>query len=183
MTKLGDIFWDISPWMHYTPGKDIGCIIYVANPTTDLKEYTLVSSIYKDGVLLQHGTLQVYGYAWFPVEPEKFIRLHGSVSSDRTDVKLVVGLVERDTEQEVDSVSTLLVSPTRTDILPPPWSSDNDEVTTRAPSFLDWLPTLMMLMMIMVISDMTSLMSEQEKREKAKETKELGSGEDVKLLR
>ena len=30
--SLGDIFWDLAPWITYEPGYDLGCSIYVANP-------------------------------------------------------------------------------------------------------------------------------------------------------
>ena len=39
---LGDIFWDLAPWITYEPGYDLGCSIYVANPGDAEKEYTLI---------------------------------------------------------------------------------------------------------------------------------------------
>ena len=41
MGELGDIFWDLPPWIVYSPGYDVGCSIYVANPTEVEKEYAL----------------------------------------------------------------------------------------------------------------------------------------------
>ena len=31
--QLGDIFWDLAPWITYEAGNDLGCNIYVANNT------------------------------------------------------------------------------------------------------------------------------------------------------
>ena len=41
--QLGDIFWDLAPWITYAAGYDLGCNIFVANPTDTVKEYALMA--------------------------------------------------------------------------------------------------------------------------------------------
>jgi predicted membrane channel-forming protein YqfA (hemolysin III family) len=43
--ELGDIFWDLAPYVVYSPGYDIGCNIYVANPTDQPQEYVLMAKL------------------------------------------------------------------------------------------------------------------------------------------
>lgn len=139
--KLGDIFWDLPPWITYYAGVDLGCTIYVANPTDADKEYALLARLYRNEVLLVEEVLSVYGHTWFTVEEGDFIRLYGSLRYDETDVVLVINLVERETEEIADSVVTMLVSPAAA-ALPPAWPV--------APALLgtDWLPLMMLLMMM-----------------------------------
>ena len=121
--KLGDIFWDLPPFIYYTPGHSIGCILYVANHTEDDKEYTILGYLYQGGFKLEEVPLQVHRFAWFPVKPGIFTRLHGNIVLDKTNVDLVVNLIEKETEEVTDSVSTRLVMPTG-GILPPSWPVD-----------------------------------------------------------
>ena len=62
--KLGDIFWDLAPYIVYTSGFDIGCNIYVANPTDTAKEYALMARLSRDTTLISEEALPVYGYTW-----------------------------------------------------------------------------------------------------------------------
>ena len=41
----GDIFWDLAPWITYAAGYDLGCTIYVANPTDQQQEYALMAEL------------------------------------------------------------------------------------------------------------------------------------------
>ncbi len=139
--KLGDIFWDLGPWVVYYPGFDLGCTIYVANPTDTEREYALLARLFRNEVLLIEEVLSVYGHTWFTVEEGDFMRLYGSLRYDETDVVLVISLVERETEEIADSVVTMLVSPAAA-ALPPAWPV--------APALLgtDWLSLMMLLMMM-----------------------------------
>ena len=78
--SLGDIFWDLPPWMTYTPGFDMGCSIYVANPTAAEKEYALMARLSRESTVISEEALPVFGYAWFKVAPADFVRLRGARS-------------------------------------------------------------------------------------------------------
>ncbi len=142
--KLGDIFWDLPPWVIYHAGFDLGCTIYVANPADAEKEYALIARLFRDGGLLVEEALPVYGHTWFTVMAGDLIRLFGYVRYDDADVVLVVDLIERETEEVADSVSTMLVSPAAA-ALPPAWP-----VAPAAPG-ADWLSLMMMVMMGMLM--------------------------------
>ena len=118
--ELGNIFWDLPPWIVYSPGYDLGCTIYVANPTDAEKEYTLMSRLSSNETIISEEAIKVFGFAWFKVDPKDFIKLRGALRSDDSDVILSVVLVERETEQIADSVSTSLVAPA-VSTLPPIW--------------------------------------------------------------
>lgn len=57
--ELGDIFWDLAPWINYQPGYDLGCSIYVANPTDTEKEYALMARLSRSEAVLSEEGLQV----------------------------------------------------------------------------------------------------------------------------
>jgi hypothetical protein len=157
-SALGDIFWDLPPWIVYTPGFDLGCSIYVANPTEVEKEYALIGRLSQDTTLISEEALPVFGTTWFKVEPGDFVVLRGALRFDETDADLAVQLIERETEEATDSVSTRLVAPT-TAVLPPAWPPG-------VPAPTDWmgmlLPVVMMAMLGMV---MVSAFRPKEKKE------------------
>jgi hypothetical protein len=116
----GDVFWDLAPWIVYSPGLDIGCNIYVANPTDTVKEYALMARLVRNGQILSEEVLPVFGYTWSQVEPGDFIVLKGAVRFPESDTDLMVFLVERESGEAIDSVATALVAPTAS-ALPPAW--------------------------------------------------------------
>jgi len=124
--ELGNIFWDLPPWIVYAAGYDLGCTIYVANSTDTEKEYTLMSRLSSNEIVISEEAVKVFGFAWFKVDPKDFIRLRGALRSDESDVTLSVVLVERETEQIADSVSTSLVAPA-VSTLPPTWPGSPGE--------------------------------------------------------
>lgn len=119
--SLGDIFWDLPPWITYSPGFDIGCSIYVANPTDTEKEYALMARVYRGETLVSEESLPVFGYAWFKVTPGDFIRLRGALRFNESDADVSVLLIERETEELTDSAVTRLVAPQGASVLPPTW--------------------------------------------------------------
>jgi len=145
---LGDIFWDLAPWIIYEPGYDLGCSIYVANPGDTEKEYTLMSRLSREGTVISEEVLPVFGYTWFKVAPGDFIRLRGAVRFDESDSELAILLIERETEAVTDSVVTVLVSPTGTSALPPSWPG-----VPGAPgsSSADWSSLLFMMLPVMML--------------------------------
>jgi len=149
-SRLGDVFWDLPPSIYYSPGYDIGCIIYIANHTDEPKEYLLMAYLYRGGLLLEEDPIQVYGYAWFTVDPGVYLRLHGTMVFDMTDVDLVVNLIEKETQEIIDSVSTRLIMPTTT-ALPPAWPTP--EVPTTAA--IDWSSIITVFMVVMMMNMMT----------------------------
>jgi len=143
--SLGDIFWDLAPWITYEPGYDLGCSIYVANPGDTEKEYTLMARLSREGAVISEEVLPVFGYTWFKVAPGDFVRLRGALRFDESDSELAILLVERETEDVADSVVTLLVSPASAGVLPPTWPGTGTSTGTST----DW--SMMMAMMLPVI--------------------------------
>jgi len=163
---LGDIFWDLPPWIYYSPEYDVGCTIYVANNTDTDREYSLLLKLYRQTavglVLLSETSLPVSGSAWFTVASNDFVRLAGSIRPGTTDVIATVELVESEKQDAVDSVSTVLVKPT-TAAVPPEW--------TGGAIISSQLPLLMMIIMMMVM--MTSVLGTKEEEKKLEEKKRL----------
>ena len=147
--KLGDIFWDLPPWLTYTPGFDIGCSIYVANHTDTEKEYTLMARLTRNTTVISEEALPVFGYAWFKVGPRDFIRLYGALRFAESDCDLTVLLIERETEGVTDAVATRLVAPATAGALPPAWPGAPGTTGTDWTSML--MPVMMMAMMGMVM--------------------------------
>jgi len=172
--ELGNVFWDLPPWIVYAPGYDLGCTIYVANPTDTEKEYTLMSRLSSNGTVISDEAVKVFGFAWFKVAPNDFIRLRGALRSNESDVVLSVLLVERETEQIADSVSTSLVAPT-VSALPPTWPGAPGATGTTG---FDWSSMLTMMFPIMMLGVVASAMKP------AKETEEVlpPAREERKLL-
>ena len=145
--ELGNIFWDLPSWTIYAPGFDLGCTIYVANPTDTEKEYTLMARLSSNETVISEEAIKVFGHAWFKVDPKDFIRLRGALRSDDSDVILSVILIERETEQVTDSVSTSLVAPA-VSTLPPTWPGipgDLGEIGFDLSSLLGMMFPIMML--------------------------------------
>jgi hypothetical protein len=142
--ELGDIFWDLPPWITYLPRFELGATIYVANHTGEVKGYALMAQMFRNGTLLSEEALPVYDHTWFQVEPGDFIRLYGALRFDESDAVLVVNLVEEETNTATDSVATRLVSPAGAGALPP-WPGAPD-----MPGY-DWASMLGMLMPLLMI--------------------------------
>jgi hypothetical protein len=166
--ELGNIFWDLPPWIVYTAGYDLGCTIYVANPTDTEKEYTLMSILSSNETVLSEEAVKVFGYAWFKVAPKDFIRLRGALRSDETDVVLSVLLVERETEEVADSVFTSLVAPS-VSALPPTWPGlpETPETTT-----FDWSSLMTMIFPVMMLGVVASAVKPAEEKEEVAVTTE-----------
>ena len=171
--ELGDIFWDLAPWITYDPGYDLGCSIYVANPTDTEKEYALMARISRESVVISEEVLPVFGYSWFKVSPGDFIRLKGALRFAESDVELAILLIERETEEVADSVITVLVSPSTAGVLPPAWPGG-----TVTGGF-DWSMMLAMMLPVMMLGVVASTTKAEEKKE---EETVLRAAEPVKLL-
>ncbi len=167
--ELGNIFWDLPPWIVYTAGYDLGCTIYVANPTDTEKEYTLMSVLSSNETVISEEAVKVFGYAWFKVAPKDFIRLRGALRSDETDAVLSVLLVERETEEVADSVFTSLVAPA-VSALPPTWPGSPD---TSGTTTFDWSSIMTMMFPVMMLGVVASAVKPTaEKEEVAVATEE-----------
>ena len=152
--ELGDIFWDLPPWMTYAAGYDVGCSIYVANPTDTEKEYALMARLTRDSVVLSEEILPVFGYSWFKVEPGDFIRLRGALRFDESDSELALLLIERETEKAADSVATVLVSPSAAGALPPTWPG----VPGAPGAGFDWSSLLSMMLPVVMLGMMVPIL-------------------------
>ena len=108
---LGDIFWDLAPLIAYTPGFDIGCNIFVANPTSTAKEYALMARLSRGATVVSEEALPVFGYTWFKVEPGDFAILRGALRFNESNADLTVSLMERESGEATDAVATGLMAP------------------------------------------------------------------------
>lgn len=155
---LGDIFWDLPPSITYTPGSEVGATLYVANPTSEEREYSLMARLTSGATLISEDAVRVYGYAWFKVDPGDFIRLHGALRFEETDVTLSLLLYERESGEAADAVETMLVAPT-TYIWPPGWP-----VGVAAPT--DWVSMFLPLMMLAMMGGMAASLLQAPEEEK-----------------
>jgi len=152
----GDIFWDLAPWITYAAGYDLGCIIFVANPSDQEQEYALMAELSNGTTVISEEALPVFGYTKFTVDPGDFVELDGALRFSNSNAVLTVKLVDPSTGEVVDSVATVLIAPsTSTSALPPAWpgTSGTTTGTTDWSSMLSsMMPMLMfgMLGMVMV---------------------------------
>ena len=144
---LGDIFWDLAPWIVYSPGYDLGCNIYVANPTDTAKEYALMARLSRGTTVVSDEALPVFGYTWFMVEPGDLVTLKGALRFSESNADLTVSLVERESQAVTDSVVTLLV-PQSTSSLPPGWGGTPGTPGTPGTTLNSMLGTMMPMFMI-----------------------------------
>jgi len=176
---LGDIFWDLAPAIVYSSGSELGATIYVANPTEEAKEYALMARLSSDDTVISEESVRVFGAAWFTVDPGEFIRLHGAFRFDDTDAVLSLLLIERETGEMADIVSSYLVSPSAA---ASGWPIGWPGGTSVSTSDLSWLMPLMMLgIMAVGITNATSREPEKQKEQQvvlapAKEQKLLPAG-------
>ena len=160
----GDVFWDLPPWISYIAGTDLGFALYVANPTDATKEYALISNLSQNGAVISEESIKVSGYAWFHVEAGDWIRLRGSLCLEDTNCLLTVVLVEKDTQEVLDSVTTYLQMPSAA-VLPPGWPVSTTPVQTT-----DWMGMLLPVMMLGLVGAMvTSMVKAPEERKQLPE--------------
>ncbi len=147
----GDIFWDLPPWLNYSPGYDLGCHIYVANPTEEDRGYALIAELASGSTVISEEALPVFGYTRFEVEAGDFIELDGSLRFDSSNVVLTVKLVDPETSEVIDAVATMLVAPGNSaSALPPPWPGSAGVATgeTDWTSLMGFIMPLLMLVML-----------------------------------
>jgi len=142
--QLGDIFWDLAPWIVYSPGYDLGCNIYVANPTDTVKEYALMARLSSGTTVISEEALPVFGHTWFTVEPGDLVTLKGALRFSESNADLTVSLIERESGEATDAVVTLLV-PETTSALPPGWGGTPGTTTTDWSSMLGTMMPMFML--------------------------------------
>lgn len=168
----GDIFWDLPAWITYGAGYDLGCNIYVANPTVVEKEYALMAKLVRNGTVLIEEALPVFGYTWFKVDPGDFITLKGALRFTETDADLMVSLYEKDSGEITDVATTRLVVAT-TSVLPPTWPG-----STGTSSF-DW-SSLLGIMLPMLLFGMVAVTLVKPNQETPKI---IGSKSETKTLK
>jgi len=145
----GDIFWDLAPWMAYAAGYDLGCTIYVANPTDQQQEYALITQLTSGTTVISEESLPVFGHAKFTVDPGDFVKLEGALRFSDSNAVLTVKLVDPATGEVIDSVATMLVAPsTSTASLPPAWPGTTATGTTDWSSMLGFMMPMLMFGMV-----------------------------------
>ncbi len=159
--QLGDVFWDLPPVVNYVAGLDLGCSIHVANPTDTEKEYALLARLSRAGTLISEEALPVFGFTWFKVDPGDAIKLNGALRFDSSDADLTVLIVEKETQEVTDSVSTRLLQMTSSAL--PPWPAAASTGTT------DWSSLMGLMLPVMMLGLMAMAMkpSGEKKEEKA----------------
>ncbi len=145
--ELGDIFWDLPPVVTYVAGLDLGCSIHVANHSEVAREYALMARIYRNETLISEEALPVFGYTWFKVEAGDAVKLNGALRFGESDADLIVLLVEKETQEVTDSVSTRLVQFSSSAL--PPWPGSTSTGTDWS-SLLGVMLPVMMLGMVAV---------------------------------
>lgn len=173
--ELGDIFWDLAPWITYEPGYDLGCSIYIANPSDTEKEYTLMARLSRESTIISEEVLPVFGCSWFKVSPGDFVRLKGALRFEESDNELALLLIERETEEVADSVVTVLVSPSTAGIMPP-WPGTGSTTDTYA---YDWSMMMAMMLPVMMLGMVAPAFTS---REEKKEEKAVPAEEERKML-
>ncbi|MEL7562582.1 hypothetical protein [Dehalogenimonas sp. 4OHTPN] len=151
---LGDVFWDLPPWLYYSPGYDLGVSVYVANPTDAEQEYALLARLSRDATQISEEALPVFGYTWFTVEPGDVARLKGALRFSETNAVLTLLLHEKDSGEVIDSVATMLVAP-NSSVLPPAWPGA--PANTGINGF-DWTSLLGFMLPVMMLGMVTSAM-------------------------
>lgn len=155
----GDIFWNLPSTITYLAGQELGCTIYVANPTDEPREYCLMAELLSEEQVVSEESIIVHGYSWFEVDANDFVKLLGALSFNFTNVLLVIQLIEKESNEVTDSVTTYLVAPTAAQ-WPPGWPG--------APGVIggvDWLQFIMMLLfMVMVVIMVKSIAPKEEKK-------------------
>jgi len=172
---LGDIFWDLPPWIIYIPGSDIGGVIFVANPTDVVREYALESRLLSERAVISEESVTVFGHSWFKVEPGGIVRLHGAFRFENTNVALILSLIERETDEATDTVSTFLAQPAAAPApLWPRWPGA--PIDGQAPVVSpDW--SFMQLLLIMPMLAMVIRMVRTPKEEEERKPLPAGRGE------
>jgi len=162
---LGDIFWDIAPLIAYSPGFDLGCNLYVANPTDVEKEYALMAKLTRDTTTISEEAIPVFGYTWFKVDPGDFVTLKGALRFTESNADLTLSLIERETGEVTDAVATRLLAPT-TSALPPTWPGAPGTGETGT----DWssMLSMMMPMLAFVMLGMVMVSAVKPRKEKEK---------------
>ncbi len=161
---LGDVFWDLPPVVAYVAGLDLGCGIFVANPTDTEKEYALMARLSRGETVVSEEALPVFGYTWFKVDPGDFVTLKGALRFTESNADLTVSLIERGTQEATDSVSTRLAQVSSSAL--PPWPG------ATAPG-TDWTALLAMMLPVMMLGMMAvALKPGTEKKESVPPAKE-----------
>jgi hypothetical protein len=160
---LGDIFWDLAPWIVYDPGFDLGCNIYVANNTSTAKEYALMARLSRGSMVISDEALPVFGYTWFTVDPGDLVTLKGALRFSDSNADLTVSLIERESGAATDAVVTQLVQQTNSS-LPPSWPGTPGTPGTTQTNWNSMLgmmmPVLMLGMLGMVVVSASRLQKE-----------------------
>ncbi len=171
---LGDVFWDLPPWLYYNPGYDLGLSVYVANPTDVEQEYALMARLSRENTQISEEALPVFGYTWFKVEPGDVAELKGALRFSETNAILTLLLHEKESGEVIDSVATMLVAP-GSSVLPPAWPGAPGNTGS---SGFDWTSLMGFMLPVLMLGIVTSAMKPKKDEAKQLEQKK----EPVKQL-
>lgn len=149
-SSIGDVFWDLPPYVVYIPGSSMGATIYVANPSGVDREYSLLARLYDaDGTLISEEAVVIYGHAWFEVKAGQHIKINSEFGFMYSDKILNIVLVDRITDDEIDNIITYLVMPQTSAVIP----GGGTVVGT------DWSSIMSIMMMIMTLGVVSNMIS------------------------
>jgi hypothetical protein len=107
--QRGVISWDLPSRVVYRPGETLRFTLTVQNPTTATQNYVLNARVFRGGQLVWAQDLLVDGQRIFSVPARSQVQMHGSFSSDSTDIVLMIALMDPQ-GTELSSVRAELVS-------------------------------------------------------------------------
>ncbi|WP_228368657.1 hypothetical protein [Dehalococcoides mccartyi] len=129
----------------------------MANPTDLAKEYALMARLSRGEMVISEEALPVFGFTWFTVDPGDSIKLNGALRFNESDADLTVMLVEKETQEVTDSVSTRLLQLSTSAL--PPWPGSTSTGT-------DWSSLLGMVLPVMMLG-MVAVVMKPKSEEKA----------------
>jgi len=105
----GDIFWNLPGLVYYRPGTELPFVISIVNLMPQERLFMLrVRTLDGYGRRITEDIIRVDGKSWFLVDGLEREEVSGSMQLGETNVTLGIFLVEKETEEEVDSVFTFL---------------------------------------------------------------------------
>jgi len=109
-TNYGTVFWDLPSGQAYVGGVQLFCKVFVYNPTSVDRNYMLQGKATRGEATLSQVSITVNNQSWFTVPAGDILAMPGVFTVDYTDVAFILELVEEETGEVVDSISTALTS-------------------------------------------------------------------------
>lgn len=107
--KLASIFWNLFAFINYRAGTVLPCTVSVVNLSDTPHEYLIkIRTFDRNGKQVADDTFTIDGSAWFALEEGERIDADGIIILNDSNVTLGMYLIEKVTQEEVDSIFTWL---------------------------------------------------------------------------